>query len=1629
MDVEPHTDDGCLHAAISEPRAEGWWPEMNHVRWDESAVFALVLLATLGSLLVAQPASAQPAENLVRNGDFELDANGDGRPDNWANMSADHVRREGGNTWILIDRYGSVNQRIALDPDWARLVVTTRMRSTDVVLGDEGWKDARLTMEWQDADGKHLDPWPNVFHAVGSTDWVDYEREFKVPEGAVSLSLGPAMFGASGSAEFDDIRITVSRLRSRAKEDVPAPEGITNLWNMETAWKQETPTRARICLNDLWRFLPVAEPAGESVPGDKQGWGWFKVPGIWPRTETGDAQSALLSDWAADRIDLASFDQAWYRRTFSVPQAWAGRRITVDFGMVQTHAKVFVDGQPAGEVWFPGGPVDITPLVRPGVAQELAVLVTARPLETESQVFMAPDRVITSDARIDLRGLTGDVYLDAEAPGVKLGDIGIVTSFRQKQIRVEAMIEGDWTGDARLRAVVMDGDEVVKEITSEPSTAADAGGRLTCEALWDSPKLWDLDTPENMYEVRVSLLKDSGELIDEAFPVRFGFREFWIDGRDFVLNGKPVHLRALHTNNINRGANLASFEGCMATLERMKEYGFNFLITGNYHFKPGSVGYMDGLLEACDRAGVLCSFSLPHVRDFRMNPEEPETGAAYERLTDWLIRRVRNHPGMVMYAMNHNATGYYGDQNPLKIDGIYSPENPDVEGAAPRRIRQEALMAQEIARGIDPTRPIYHHQSGNLGDMHTVNIYLNWAPLQERSDWLEHWGTVGVKPLFFVEWGLPHISSWSSYRGPAFIWRTEAFQWIWDSEYAAPYVGERAYEMTPTKVRSMAHEEDLWSRGKPFHWGYLNQHMGRQTENYLEIQALFAADNWRSHRTWGVSAMLPWDQGGLWEPAPGRSDRVIELAAKYEGLQKPGIVPDRLLPGGQYIDAADPESRKLSVLGEAFLRWNMPLCAYIGGGPEGFTEKGHNFLPGETVQKQLVILNDTRQDVECEYRWTLGKDIARGEGSVSVPAGGKQLVPVSADLPPILAPGSLRLAAEFRVDGKLLQGDGLDIHVLPGCPAPANDARIALFDPLGASAVELEAAGISFERVAPNADLTSYDLLIIGRQALTVDGPAPDLARVRDGLKVLVLEQDHDTLVSRFGFRANIHGERKAFIRARNHPVLAGLGEVNLADWRGAATLVPPYLETPGVETSDPRWNWMGFINTRVWRCGNRGNVASVLIEKPPVGNFMPIVDCGFDLQYAPLLEYTEGNGRMIFCQLDVSARTSAEPAAQRLLVNLVGYLLGAQAAPSRPVFYAGGGEGAGVLASLGVDARPCDAAAPPADSVLVVGPGASEIDGLEDAVQRGLRVLCLGLGEGEMPIVLPEGLGAEKRAEVSSRISDMTRPEYTALSDAELHWKTKPEIAALTGVGEGGNSALAVIEKGQGRVVLCQAAPWMFDWANKTYLRTTHRRNVYLVSRLLHNLGAQASCPLLERAAKPGQLYDWVLPADWKGRVDRKDEGQELGWQREDFTDTDWAPIAVPGAFDKLTPGLENYDGVFWYRLRFRVPDNLGRENVVLKLGGIDDESWVWLNGNFLGEVTKQSRPEDYWSFPREYALDGDLLRRDGANVLVVKVRDTYLSGGIMGTPRITATAPWMNSYYVDVPESVDDPFRYYRW
>src|SRR5262249_21081844 len=153
------------------------------------------------------------------------------------------------------------------------------------------------------------------------------------------------------------------------------------------------------------------------------------------------------------------------------------------------------------------------------------------------------------------------------------------------------------------------------------------------------------------------------------------------------------------------------------------------------------------------------------------------------------------------------------------------------------------------------------------------------------------------------------------------------------------------------------------------------------------------------------------------------------------------------------------------------------------------------------------------------------------------------------------------LSAAVRFSNGETQKDSFTIHVLPRPADPSSGVKIALLDPRGETGKLLAGLKVPFQAVDAKADLSAYDVLIVGKEALTPDGPGPAVGRVRDGLRVIVFEQSAKVLEERFGFRVAEYGLRQVFPRVPDHPLLGGLEADHLRDWRGEATLLPPRLQ------------------------------------------------------------------------------------------------------------------------------------------------------------------------------------------------------------------------------------------------------------------------------------------------------------------------------------------------------------------------------------------------------------------------------------------------------------------------------------
>jgi hypothetical protein len=144
---------------------------------------------------------------LVANPGFVKDDNHDGWPDGWI--------RGKGLTWQLnqapelsyvrltVEQPGKspvFYKEIPLSAMVRTVHYVVRARASDVVGGDESWHDARIQLEFRDANKAKLRPTPKplVVSRAGSVDWKDFSGTLEVPADAATLVIVGALFYCQG---------------------------------------------------------------------------------------------------------------------------------------------------------------------------------------------------------------------------------------------------------------------------------------------------------------------------------------------------------------------------------------------------------------------------------------------------------------------------------------------------------------------------------------------------------------------------------------------------------------------------------------------------------------------------------------------------------------------------------------------------------------------------------------------------------------------------------------------------------------------------------------------------------------------------------------------------------------------------------------------------------------------------------------------------------------------------------------------------------------------------------------------------------------------------------------------------------------------------------------------------------------------------------------------------------------------------------------------------------------------------------------------------------------------------------------------------------------------------------------
>ncbi|OHV56169.1 DUF4982 domain-containing protein [Pseudofrankia sp. BMG5.36] len=429
----------------------------------------------------------------------------------------------------------------------------------------------------------------------------------------------------------------------------------------------------RKSLNDGWSYRRKPDAFQALLGRANDGWEPVRLPHdamVCRERDGSDAEAGHRGYFPADGYE--------YTKTFFVPEEYRARRVTLEFEGVYRHARVYVNGDLAGQCayGYSNFYVRADHLLRYGADNE--VRVEARS-QDDSRWYSGGG--IYRGTSLIVGGLL-HVALD----GVRVTTPAIDDELAIVAVATEVENESAVTRTVEVVTEIVDGDgEIVARdvapVTVFPGDTATLRQGLTVA----EPRRWGVEHPY-LYTCRTAVTVE-GEWLDEE-TTRFGVRSLTVDARRGLrINGEPVNLRGAcvhHDNGVLGAAAIDRAE--WRRVEILKQAGFN-AIRGAHN--PVS----RALLDACDQLGMLVMDELSDVwtRSKSAHDYAGDFIASWESDVRAMVAKDVNHPCVVFYCIGN--------------------EIPEV-GTAPGAVLGRRLA--EKVRELDGTRFVTNAVNGLL---------------------------------------------------------------------------------------------------------------------------------------------------------------------------------------------------------------------------------------------------------------------------------------------------------------------------------------------------------------------------------------------------------------------------------------------------------------------------------------------------------------------------------------------------------------------------------------------------------------------------------------------------------------------------------------------------------------------------------------------------------------------------------------------------------------------------------------------------------------------------------------------------------------------------------------------------
>ncbi len=415
---------------------------------------------------------------------------------------------------------------------------------------------------------------------------------------------------------------------------------------------------------------------------------WQTLNGLWDYAVTGKADERRPDAWDGKILvpypiesalsgvmkPLKPEQRLWYRRTFTVPEAWSGQRLLLHFGAVDWQTTVFVNGRELGghRGGYDAFTFDITKALKPGQTQELVVSVWD-PTDTTWHLHGKQTLRPAGCSYTASSGIWQTVWLEPVPLTTSIETLRAVPDLEAGVLRL--------TITGRVGNEPLDLEAGAFDGAREVSAATGKAGFELWPALHDNKvkfykntgswfatdlvlpikdaRPWSPDSPF-LYDLTVTLKKD-GAVLDSVRSY-FGLRTL---GRRtdpkgftrFLLNGKPTLMAgALDQGFWPDGIHTAATDDALRhDVEIAKQAGLN-IIRKHVKVEPERFYYW------CDKLGLMVLQDMPTGKegDPRTDlPASPEAAAQCELEKRALIQQRWNHPAIIAWCPFNEGWGQH----------------------------------------------------------------------------------------------------------------------------------------------------------------------------------------------------------------------------------------------------------------------------------------------------------------------------------------------------------------------------------------------------------------------------------------------------------------------------------------------------------------------------------------------------------------------------------------------------------------------------------------------------------------------------------------------------------------------------------------------------------------------------------------------------------------------------------------------------------------------------------------------------------------------------------------------------------------------------------------------------------